>query len=69
MTHVSPCPGCKVRIIYRAEAVGDDTRDSNFVLYPEIQMHNYCPRCKIYLFSYPMTVDARYHSQLEGTKQ
>jgi hypothetical protein len=68
MTHISPCKACGVRIIYQREPTEEDKRDSNFVLFPELQMHNFCPKCKTYLFSYPLTLDSRWHSQLEGTK-
>ena len=67
MTHISPCPNCKAEIVYRSELT-EDEKKRNCVLYPELQMHNYCPKCNLYLFSYPITLDMRYHSQLEGTK-
>jgi len=68
MTHVSPCSSCGVKIIYSRELTDDEKNDKNCILYPEILMHNYCPKCKTYLFSYPITLDMRWHSQLEETK-
>ena len=69
MTHISPCKACGVKIVYSRELTDEEKKDSNCVLYPELQMHNYCIRCKTYLFSYPYSLDARWHNQLEGTKQ
>ena len=57
MTHVSPCPKCGIEIIYGRKANDEELARNNFVLYPEILMHNHCPKCKTWLFSYPTTLD------------
>ena len=57
MTHVSPCPKCGINIVYQRAVTEEEKKAGNYVHYPEIFMHNNCPKCGTWLFSYPATLD------------